>query len=96
MRRYAAAWGIIIGWAVGAVIGIPLQAVVELGVTFSLVGLIVGHVLSREQRTMAGPPEAAQKPSTAERLKDLERARSESLITEEEYQAKRKQILDEV
>jgi hypothetical protein len=96
MRRYAAAWGIIIGWTIGTAIGIPLHAAAELGITFLLVGLIVGYVISQQQGKVAGPPEAMPKPSTSERLKHLDRLRSESLVTEEEYQMKRKQILDDV
>jgi uncharacterized membrane protein YfcA len=95
MRRYAAAWGIIIGGAIGAVIGIPLHASAELLITFSLVGLIVGYVLSHQGKAGA-PTDAAVKPDTADRLKELDRLRSESLIAEEEYQAKRRQILDEI
>jgi hypothetical protein len=96
MRKYGAAWGIGIGWIVGALIGIPLDAVVHLATTFSLVGLIIGYVLSQQQETATGPSATAPKQSTSERLKDVEKLRSESLITEEEYQAKRKQILGEL
>jgi len=96
MRRYAAAWGIIIGFALGALVGIPLHAVAELGMTFSLVGLIVGYVVSKKQKAASGPDATPPKQTTSERLQNVEKLRSESLITEEEYKAKRKQILDEV
>jgi hypothetical protein len=72
MKRYAAAWGIIIGSTLGTVIGIPLHAAAELGITFSLVGLIVGYVISQQKGRVAGPPEAKPKPSTSERLKHLD------------------------
>lgn len=96
MKRYAAASGIIIGWAIGAVIGIPLHAVVELGVTFSLVGLIVGYVLSQQPGNKSHLSEPLSKPAASERLAQLDLLRSKSQISEAEYQAKRKQILDEV
>jgi len=96
MRRYAAAWGILIGAAIGTAIGLPLHASAELSVTFSLVGLIIGHVVSQRPRRVTGPSEAALRPDAAERLKELDRLRSGSLITEEEYQTKRKQILNEI
>lgn len=95
MRRYAAAWGIIIGSTIGTLVGIPLHAAAELGTTFSLVGLIVGYVVSKKEKTAFGPDATAPKQTTSERLQNVERLRSESLITEEEYKAKRKQILDE-
>ena len=96
MKKYAAAWGIIIGWVIGALIGIPLNAVAQLSSIFSLVGLIIGYVLSQRRTTGDGPLGTEPKPSTSERLKHVEKLRSDSLITEEEYRAKRNQILDDV
>jgi len=45
---------------------------------------------------VSSPREATLKPSAAERLKELEKLKSESLVTEDEYRTKRKQILDEI
>jgi hypothetical protein len=96
MRKYAAAWGIILGSGIGTLVGIPLHAAAELGVTFALVGLIVGYVVSRKEKTAVDPEASPPTQTASERLRQVEKLRAESLITEEEYRAKRKQILDEV
>jgi len=96
MRRYAAAWGIGIGWAIGGLIGIPLRAFVELSMVGLLVGLVVGSVIAQRAQKAPAPQVPVSPPSVAERLKQVEKLKSESLISEEEYKAKRKQILEDV
>lgn len=96
MRRYAAAWGIGIGWAIGGLIGIPLHAFVELSMTGLLVGLIVGSVIAQGVQKASAPQGPVSSASVSERLKQVEKLRTESLISDAEYQSKRKQILDDV
>ena len=94
MRRFAAAWGIGIGWTIGGLIGMPLHAFVELSMVGLLVGLVIGSVIAQREQRAPVPQGQDSPPSVAERLKQVERLKSESLISEAEYQAKRKQILE--
>jgi hypothetical protein len=96
MRRYAAAIGILLGTAIGLAIGVPLKAP-WLGGVFSLVGLIIGYVISQGAQPSGEQP-ISSKPdrATADRLRELEKLRDESLITDEEYQERRKGILDDL
>lgn len=96
MRRYAAAWGIGIGWVIGGLIGIPLRAFVELSMTGLLVGLIIGSVIAQGAKMTTHPPATSPRPSASERLQELETLKSESRITEDEYQTKRRQIIEDV
>lgn len=96
MRQYAAAWGIGIGWAIGGLIGIPLRAFVELSITGLLVGLIVGSIIAQGAQKAPAPQGPLSSASASERLKQVEKLKSESLISEAEYQSKRKQILEDV
>lgn len=96
MKRFAAAWGIGIGWAIGGLIGIPLHAFVELSMTGLLVGLIVGSVIAQGAQNAPTPQGPVSSASATERMKQVEKLKSEALISEAEYEAKRKQILEDV
>lgn len=85
-RPYAAAWGILIG----LITGIPLALMFDSTVipTLTLAGLLIGYVLSQQGGRPADDAES--------RLQKLEDLRSQSLITDDEYQNKRREILSKL
>lgn len=94
MKKYAAALGILIGTAVCAPIAIAIghPAVVGVG---SLVGLIIGYVISQSDKRADGTAPTPDR-GLEDRLQQLEDLRSKSLISGEEYERKRQEILSDL
>lgn len=85
-RAYAPAWGIL----AGVVTGIPLALLTDPMVIpiLSLTGLLIGYVLSQQGGRTADDAES--------RLQKLEELHSQSLITDDEYRDKRREILSKL
>ena len=88
-RPYAPAWGILIGTAAGVPVGLATDPLII--TVFSLVGLVIGYVISQGGKAQVEDKSA---PGDVEsKLSQLEDLRSKSLVTEEEFQRKRAEII---
>jgi len=95
-RPYAPAWGILIG---GVLIGIPLSIVsgnFALSGVGSLTGLVIGMVISYGGKEKTKSPTSSPSPDIEQRMEELEKLKSKSLISDDEYEAKRKEILGQL
>lgn len=90
-RPYAPAWGLLAGTAVGVPIGLATHAsVVPL---LGLAGLLIGSVIMYEGKLSSKHKAEVDDESRESRLRELEDLRSKSLITHDEYDRKRNEIL---
>lgn len=91
-RPYAPAWGILIGTEVGVLIDLATQGSGTVTGTVALLGLIIGTVIYYEGKSSAKDKLASGSDASQSRLRKLERLRSKSLISDDEYELKRKEI----
>lgn len=92
-RSYAPAWGILIGAFAGFPIDLATQSHGTLTGVLSMLGLIIGTVIHYEDRVSGKKKLESSGKSRESRLRELQDLRSKSLISEDEYDRKRKEIL---
>lgn len=90
-RPYAAAWGTLIGTVTGIPIAIATDATVI--PVLSLSGLLIGFVISQRDKAPSSEQALPRVTKNEKRLRELEELRARSLISREEYEAKRNEII---
>jgi hypothetical protein len=93
-RPYAPAWCMLAGTAVGVPIGLATHASV-IGV-LGVLGLLIGTVIAHEGKRSSDHKGESGSNSRESRLRELEDLRSKSLISDDKYDHKRKEILSDL
>lgn len=82
----------------GTVVGIPVGLATHAAVigVLAVLGLLIGTVIAYAGKNSSINGPKSHDESRESRLRELEDLRSQSLISEEEYESKRKEILSDL
>lgn len=97
-RPYAPAWGILIGTAVGVAIdfAVPSSGPGLIIGVLSLTGLLIGYVISQSEKKHGMHDKSIAANNIEARLRTIDELRSRNVLTADEYQRKREEIVSQL